>query len=158
MTDKHRAHPVPPPAEPSEPNYSDSFAIAMPLTEPRRAEAWIREIFEGAPRPLRWFLLAGWFIALGFRPGPAGSSQHVLGWPISESTPEVVVLEQHSGLIGAHLTLHVDQSQILWTTRVDFAHVAARPIWAVVGILHRRIVPYLLERAVDHAVADGPRN
>lgn len=130
------------------PDYSDSFAVSCPATDTEPAEAWMRTVLEHAPRPVRWFLVAGWRLVLGFRPGPWRRSTHLLGWPVLSSTPEVVVLEQHSGLMSAQLVLRAAEDQLAWATFVRYERRAAPAVWAAVGLLHRRIVPYLLRRAV----------
>ena len=128
-------------------DYADAFQVtsARPVAEP--AEACMRSILEGAPWLLRWFVLAGWTTVLLFRPGPRRSPAHILGWPIVQTTPDLVVLERHSRLMAAQLALHVGEPGILWTTLVRYEHRAARAVWVVVGLLHRSIVRYVLGRA-----------
>lgn len=129
-------------------HYTDSFAATGVSPAGHRPEAWMRAVFEDAPAPVRWILLAGWLGALGLRPGPLGSPRHVLGWPVLTSTPDLVVLGQQSRLVTARLFLQVKEARMVWTTQVIFDHVTARPVWAGLGPVHRRIVPYLLGRAV----------
>lgn len=64
------------------PDYTDRFT-ADKSPDSRTAEAWMRAVLEGAPAMLRWFVRFGWRAALGFRLGPAGSPEHILGWPIA---------------------------------------------------------------------------
>ena len=56
----------------------------------------MREVLEGAPRPVRWFVLFGWRVGLGLRPRAVASPTHVLGWRVVSRTPRVVILAQQS--------------------------------------------------------------
>jgi hypothetical protein len=104
----------------------------------------MRDSLEGAPVALRKFVAIGWRIILGFRPRRDSS---ILGWPIVASTHDYVVLEQQSQLFHAALLLRTADGQLIWATRVVYRTRASKPVWAVVGILHRRISPYVLGRA-----------
>lgn len=137
----------------SVPDYADCFAIT-PETETetgaaRWAEAWMREVLEGATRPVRWFVLFGWRVGLGLRPGPWDSPTHVLGWRIESSTPVAIVLTQHSALVTVHLVLRADPSEVRLATFVRYEHRAARAVWTIGSIVHRRVAPYLLTRAAS---------
>lgn len=109
----------------------------------------MREVLEGAPRPVRWFVLFGWRVGLGLRPGPWPSPTHVLGWRVVSRTPQVVILTQQSALVSAHLLLRVEESQVVLATFVRYEHRAARAVWTIGSIVHRRIAPYLLTRAAS---------
>jgi hypothetical protein len=134
-----------------DPSYTDSFRVSRERAADRSGESWMRSVLEGAPRPLRWFVAVGWRTMLGFRPGPAGSPAHVLGWPILTTTRQRIVLEQRSALMTARLTLHVNGSEIVWTTEVRYEHRAALAVWPIVRVIHRRIVPYALRHAASRA-------
>jgi len=131
------------------PDYADSFVITSDATTGRSAEVWMRRVFEGAPPALRWCMLAGWRLALRFRPGPRRSPQHILGWKIVNSMSDVVILERCSALVTAHLLLQATEARLVWATFVRYNHRAARRVWTVVGLIHRRIVPYILTNAVS---------
>jgi hypothetical protein len=105
--------------------------------------------FEDAPRPVHWFLLLGWRRVLGLRLGPRPSPDHILGWRIASRQPEEVRLELHSALMVAQLTLHLASSTAFWSTNVCYTRPLARPLWAAVGMIHRRMVPSLLGRAAS---------
>ena len=139
------------PALDAAPSYTDTFEVDAQAVRDRSAEAWMRAVLEGAPRPLRWFIVAGWRMVLGFRLGPPQSLSHILGWPIVTTSPELVVLEQHSALMTARLVLRVTEQEVTWTTYVHYEHAAARAVWAIVGLLHRRIVPYSLRHAAGNS-------
>lgn len=131
------------------PDYRDRFEVSIPGTDTRTAEQWLRAVFEEAPRPVRWFLLLGWRGVLGLQLGPRPSPDHILGWRIASREPEDVRLELHSALMNAQLALHLSSSTAIWRTNVFYTKPLARPLWAVVGVIHRQIVPYLLGRAAS---------
>jgi hypothetical protein len=132
-----------------EAGYRDRFEVNIPRTDTRTAEQWWRAVFEDAPRSVRWFLLLGWRGVLGLRLGPRLSPDYILGWRIVESSPEEVCLELHSRLMKVQLTLHLSSSTAVWRTHVSYTHPLARPLWATVGVIHRRMVPSLLRRAAS---------
>jgi hypothetical protein len=98
---------------------------------------------------MRWFLLLGWRGVLGLQLGPRPSPDHILGWRIASRKPEEVRLELHSALMNAQLTLQLSNSMAVWSTNVSYTKPLARPLWAVVGVIHRQMVPYLLGRAAS---------
>ena len=126
-------------------NYRDAFGVAVHDTAPS-AEEWMRKALEGAPGPLRWFVQFGWRCILGFRPA---ASRSILGWQIVEATDDAVLLEQRSRLFRAALVLYKTTECLTWQTWVRFESRPARHIWTIVAVLHRRIVPYILSRAVS---------
>jgi hypothetical protein len=54
----------------------------------------------------------------------------------------------------ARLTVRVDRSTVALTTSVAYARRPARALWSVVAPIHRRVVPYLLRRAVRDGGAE----
>jgi hypothetical protein len=131
------------------PDYRDRFEVAIPRTDSRTAEQWLRAVFEDAPRSVRWFLLLGWRGVLGLQLGPRPSPDHILGWRIASRQSEEVRLELDSALMKAQLTLHLSSSTAVWSTNVSYMRPLARPLWAAVGVIHRRMVPFLLGRAAS---------
>ncbi|HWA64864.1 MAG TPA: hypothetical protein VG899_00665 [Mycobacteriales bacterium] len=125
-------------------DYRDTFVAPCANAADRTGEQWMRECLEGAPLLLRSFVAIGWRLVLGFEPS---RSDAILGWPIVGSAPEYVLLEQQSRLFHAALLLDVGQDRLVWATRVVYRARAAKPMWAVVKIVHRSISPYLLKRA-----------
>ena len=153
QTDVIRVHRVAvirdPRATDTSPNYRDRFEVAIPGTDTRTAEQWLRAVFEDAPRPVRWFLLLGWHRVLGLQLGPHPSPDYILGWQIVSKEPDEVRLALNSAIMKAQLTLRLSSSTAAWTTQVFYTRPLARPLWAAVGVIHRQIVPYLLARAVS---------
>ncbi len=153
QTGLRRAHRVAAPLETratdNPPDYTDAFEVPTDRTDTRTPEQWARALFEGAPRPMRWFLLFGWRWVLGLRLGPRPSSEHVLGWRIVETSPDAIRLELRSPLMTAHLILRVTSSKAVLTTHVSYTRLLAHPLWVAVGLIHRQTIPSLLGRAAS---------
>jgi hypothetical protein len=127
----------------SDAGYADAFEVQAPSGD-AVAEEWMRRTLEGAPATLRWFVAFGWRFVLGFRPA---LPPNILGWRVVTATDDWVLLSQGSKLVAASLLLRRTPTGLTWGTRVRFDSRGARPVWGFVGVLHRRIVPYLLGRA-----------
>lgn len=131
------------------PDYASAVEVTFSDAEARSPERWARATFEGAPGPVRWVLRAGWRFGLGFRLGPRSSPDHVLGARITDTGPEVVVLELRSRLLLAHNVFLVRDGRVRVATLVRYESGAARPLWSVVSTVHRAVVPHLLNRAAS---------
>jgi hypothetical protein len=131
------------------PNYRDMFEVPISSADTRTSEQWFRAIFEDAPPPVRWFLLLGWRGVLGLRLRPRPSPDYILGWRIASREPDEVRLELHSAFMKVQLALRLSNSKAVWSTNVYYTRPLARPLWAAVGVIHRRMVPYLLGRAAS---------
>ena len=123
------------------------------------AEQWARATWEGAPAIVRWFLTLGWRFILGLRLAPERSPTNVLGWRIVDNHPDTTTLHARSALITAHNVVTVGETTVLWTTLVRYEHPIARPIWRLVELVHRIVLPYTLTHARkvrqrDHARQD----
>ena len=128
----------------------DAGAAAVTI-HGRTAEQWVRTGLEGAPPAMRALIRVVHRVVLGFRLGPHPSPDHVLGWRIAASEPDVVRLEASSWLVRAVI---VGRRVGLHTTRLTTflfyeRPVPARIVWTVVGPVHRRVAPYLLARAAE---------
>jgi hypothetical protein len=58
-------------------------------------------------------------------------------------------LELHSAFMTFQLLMRVVNSMAVLTTNVYYTRRLARPLWAVVGPIHRRMIPYLLGGAAS---------
>jgi hypothetical protein len=132
-------------------DYTDAFPVLFEGAADRAAIEWLRATWEGAPGPVRTFLLVGWRLVLGFRMGPSAAHGHVLGWPVIAETAEEVAVEQRSGLLRSRIVLSIDADGLMWRTFVTYEQPRrAAVVWAVVGVFHRIVVPWSLRRAVRH--------
>jgi hypothetical protein len=137
-----------PPATVLSPDYADAFEVARSPTDQRSAERWARDGFERLPVATRRSLLLVHRWILGFRLGPWVSSNHVLGWRIVTSEPELLHLEARSALLSGHMVWRLSSERLVMTTFLQYEmRTAASAVWAVIGNIHRGGGPYLLELA-----------
>lgn len=129
------------------PDYQDAFGVPPGALAGLSAEAVLRRVLEQSRPALRRFVRTGWRFGLGFPLAPFPAPGHVLGWPISASTPQAVTGDQRSRLLTAQLVLRTSEHAVVFATFVRYEHPAASALWAVVGPLHRRIVPFALRDA-----------
>jgi hypothetical protein len=129
-------------------DYHDQFEGQIPGADARTAEQWLRTALEDTPRPLRWCLMLGWRRVLGLHLEHLSSPDYILGWQITAREPKAVRVEAHSGFLHAQLIVQLVNSTVVWNTLVSYTNPMARPLWAVVGLIHRSMVPYLLRRAM----------
>jgi hypothetical protein len=132
---------------PQEHDFACAYEVSIAPDDSRSSEQWARAVWEGAPAPLRWFMLAGWRLVLRLRLGPRHSPDHVLGWLIVDSSPGETVCHLDSGLLSAHNVFHKADRTLVWSTFVTYKGLAARVIWLAVSALHRFLVRIALRRA-----------
>jgi Protein of unknown function (DUF2867) len=134
-------------------DYADAFEIRVREPDARSAEMFTRHALEQAPSPVRWTIWIAQRYVLRLRLGPRTSPDHILGWKIVSSQPDVVRLEAESWLLrGVLMARRVDPTCARITTYVFYRRrAAARFLWKIVGPLHRRIARYLLEHAAATA-------
>jgi hypothetical protein len=134
-------------------DYTDSFEAPTATADDRTPEQLARAVFEGAPRPVRWFLLAGFRYGLGLRFGPRPSPEHVLGWAIIDRAPDSITLESGSWLLTSRLIFQTEDACASVSTFVRYERPIAKVIWPPISILHCQIVPRLLRRAATRTTA-----
>lgn len=137
-------------------DYADAFEILIPASDPRTAEQIARCALEDAPWAIRTIVDVAHRQVLRLRLGPRPSPDHVFGWTIMTSDPDVVHLEAVSPLLGRGVIVgrRVEPTRVVITTYVFFTRPApARAIWTLTAPLHRWVARYLLEHAA--ATAQG---
>jgi hypothetical protein len=134
-------------------NYDYACEVQAAEGDGRSAEEWARATFASAPLLLRWFILVGWRVGLGLRLESTTSPSYVLGWKVLSATPRAAVLGVDSFVLTARLVVNVDHSKVIHATFVRYDRPLARLLWAFAAPIHRRVIPYLLNRAA--AKADG---
>jgi hypothetical protein len=130
-----------------DPDYVSAFEVDRMPADERTPEQWARAAWEEAPGPLRRLLLAGWTVGLRLRLGPRPAPDHVLGWPIVASTPDVVVLQARSSLMICQNVVRLSGIQARWSTVVRYEKGGARVLWSLAAPVHHRTLPALLNRA-----------
>ncbi len=88
----------------------------------------------------------GWRSALGLRLNKRDSTRSVLGWRLTEDLPHLATLEAASGLITAQNLVFVKDTSVFWITLVHYERRMAAPIWRLVELVHRAVVPGILTR------------
>jgi hypothetical protein len=130
-------------------DYADAFEIGLPDAVAGSPEELFRAALDDVPWVRRWVPIVHRHV-LRFRLGPLESPVHILGWRIQSSHAYDVYLEADGPLIrGIIVGRKVNPATVVFTTFVTYVNRApARLAWALVGPLHRKIAPYLLERGV----------
>ncbi|AXK34851.1 DUF2867 domain-containing protein [Streptomyces armeniacus] len=130
-------------------------AYELPARDARSVppEEWGRATFEGAPAPLRGFLVLGWTQVLRLRLGPRSSGDHILGWHLSgpvstqDESFDSLVLEGHSGSVATYNAVLAGGDSVVWATAVHFLRPAGNLLWRTAQPVHQLVVPALLKRA-----------
>lgn len=136
-------------------DYADAFEVRVRDGDPRTAEQFARLALEAAPAAVRWTIWLAHRYLLRFRLAPRSSPDHVLGWTVVTSEPDIVHLAAVSPLLRGDIVGRRDApTRAVVTTYVSFTRRrAARVLMGVAGPVHRRIAPYLMERAAAAAGA-----
>jgi hypothetical protein len=126
-------------------DYADAFEVARDPADPRSAERWARDGFEGLPYPARSFVLFVHRHVFGFDLGSWESPDHVFGWEIVESEPLVLHLRADSGLMQGRMVWRLHEDRLVMNTYLRYGRRrTASSIWAVLGNIHRGGSPGLL--------------
>ena len=138
------------PAGREAPDYADAFEVPLRESDSRSPEAFARAALEDAPWLVREAVWVAHRYVLRLRLAPRSSPAHLRGWTIVTSKPDVMQLEAISPLLGRGVIVgrRPDPTRAVLTTYIFFTRPAvARVLWAAIGPLHRRVAPFLLERA-----------
>ena len=149
---RKRAHRVAvtetPPSVGALPDYADAFEVTRSPTDQRSAEQWARDGFGRLPLATRRSVLLLHRWVLGFPLGPWASPEHVFGWTIVTSEPELLHLQARSTLLTGHMVWRRHHERLVMTTFLQYKkRRIASAVWAVLGNIHRGGAPYLLELA-----------
>jgi hypothetical protein len=96
---------------------------------------------------------------LRLRLGPRSSPDHIFGWKILTTKPDVIQLEAVSPLLGRGVLVgrRRDPTRVLITTYVFYTRPALAGVaWKIAGPLHRWVAGYLLEHAAAANPAESP--
>jgi hypothetical protein len=135
-------------------DYADAFEIRVGERDTRSAEQFARCALEQAPWPVRWTVRIVQGQLLRLRLSRGTSPDHLFGWKIRTSQPDMIHLEAVSPLLGRGVLVgrRPDPTSVVITTYLFYARPApARVAWKIAGPLHRRVARYLLEHAAATA-------
>jgi hypothetical protein len=135
-------------------DYADAFEVRVPASDGRSSEEFARFALEEAPWTVRETVWLVHRYLLRLQLGPRSSPEHVLGWPVLVSEPDVVQLRAESPLLGRGVIVgrRLGPTRAVVTTYLFFTRPAlARPLWRLVGPLHRRVAAGLMTRAAASA-------
>jgi hypothetical protein len=135
--------------------FACAYKVAIAPGDERPAEQWARDIWEGAPTPLRWFMIVGWRYVLRLRVGPLTSPDHILGWRIAERGADEIVCRLESGFLSADNVFQRGDDTFVWSTFVGYERRGARIIWLPVSLIHRLLVRISLRRAAGVGASPG---
>ena len=126
-------------------NYEEMFVARATDAKRWSAEQWARAAIEGPPvmqvhAPRLWR-------ALKLRMGPRPSPEHVNGWRIEAQEDDWIRLETASAYATINVIVRVEADEVQEAMFIRYDRAIARPIWAVVGPFHRRVMPRLLSYA-----------
>jgi hypothetical protein len=143
-----------PPFAIASPDYADAFEISRMPTDRRSAERWARDGFERLPVAARRSVLLIHRRILGFRLGPWVSPDHVFGWRIAMSEPELLHLEARSRLLSGDMVWRLHETRLVMTTFLRYEmQRTGWVVWSTLGNVHRGGAPHLLELAATAADA-----
>jgi hypothetical protein len=127
-------------------DYADVFEAPIPQGDSRTAERALRDAVGDEPGGGGSVVLWIHRHVLGFHLGPYSSPDHIIGWPITRSDHDEIVLTAPGPLMCGQLTLRRREGSATLITRLRYRHkLAARAVWAAVGPLHRTVAPRLVE-------------
>lgn len=119
------------------------------------ALAWARANFEGAPAPMRVFLVVGWVLLL-LEGRPRSDAQHVLGWPIVHESSEAVVLQRRSRYgINATLVFTARDEACIFSSAMTYTSRFGRAVWFIAAPVHRWAVRFVVPHAAKRVAKPG---
>jgi hypothetical protein len=130
------------------PDYADAFAVARRAADQRSPERWSRDGFGRLPVVTRQAGLLAHRLPLGFRLGPWDSPDHVFGWRIARSEPDLLHLEARGRWLSGDMVWRLHDTRLVMSTFVRYEMPrTGRLVWTTLGGLHRASTPYLLRLA-----------
>jgi hypothetical protein len=141
------------------PDYVDFFTATAGQTTDKSPEQWARDGLEGPPLarvplrvalrliPLRLVGQLAWRVLLGLHLGPRYSPGYIAGWKIADRGDNWITMEA-AGFVTANIVFRVDEGRVDLATFVRYDRRIAVLVWPLLSLLHRRLVPVVLRRAV----------
>lgn len=127
-------------------DYVDHFAIRPVDGSAATPEEWARSMFGDVPTPGERFI---WQWVLQLRLAPGRSRHCVAGWRITARGEDWVRMETGSWALGASLVVRATDAVVSLTTALRYDREPGGLIWRPLSAVHRRLVPRVLQDAVD---------
>lgn len=124
-------------------DYADAF-IAKNVPS-RTPQEWARIIVHNASPLVREFVFRAHQI-LRLRVERSDSPEELMGWTIRHRGAQQCVLGAEGALVTHRIVVTTPPGQLLVATLLRFDRISARPIWTVVGPIHRAVARYLLNK------------
>lgn len=133
-------------------DYADAFELRLPEPDLYSPETWVRAGLESVPGVVD--RIVG---LLGYHNPTESSADNVEMFRIVRSDPEVVHLEASLPLL--HVVMvgrNVEPTRRMLTSILTYERpVLARLVWAIVGLGHRRMAPYVIMGKVPTPARSG---
>lgn len=130
-------------------DYADSFELRLEHPDGHTAEQWMRAALEQSAPLIRGTIrfVHGRITRFELSSGP----HSVLGWETVSSVPDAFHIETRGPMLRAEIVARRTSDRTATvTTFLFYKRRTTGLMWLVIGPLHRRIAPYLLERAAAH--------
>lgn len=130
-------------------DYGDAFEVRLDSGDNRIALDFARAALEEAHPVARELIWRVHRHLLRLSQGPRTSPSHVLGWEVIASDKDRVEMAAESPLVRAVIIgMRLDPTTVRVATLLSYRKpIASRALWTMIGPVHRRMAPYLLEHA-----------
>jgi hypothetical protein len=129
------------------PDYADIVTATVNERPSRTAEQWLHTMLKGVPSGLLRFVPFVQRVALGLRLELRPSPDHILGWKIAQRGENWIRLEAASWFLTGHVIVHIDHSQLSFTTFLRYDRPPAALVWRPVSLIHRQVALALMRSA-----------
>ena len=139
---------APEPLVPGAWSYADSFELRLADPDDHTAEQWVRAALgQAGPGVRRVIRFAHGRVA---RFGLSTEPGSILGWQTVSSTADALHLRTEGPLLRAEIVARrTTPTTATLTTFLFYRRRRAWLVWLLMGPVHRRIAPHLLERAAS---------
>jgi hypothetical protein len=139
-------------------DYADSFAVHLDEPDAHSAEEWVRTAIEQAPAALGALVVYVHRDLIRFRLGPISDAEHIIGWQIVHSSPDVFQMQAGGPLVDAVIVARRDSpTRAKLTTFLFYRHRSVRLLWLVIRPLHLTVARHLLQQAATTFTASSDR-
>lgn len=127
------------------PDYVDLFTVTTNRVADASPERWSRTAIEDVAGAGGQFI---WCRVLRLRLSSRPSTERVGGWKIADRGKGWIRLEASSWFLTAHLVTRLEDGRLSVGTFIRYDHPIAPLIWVPLSVIHRRLMPGLLDQTV----------